>query len=81
MPQLSEELIAASVEGILKIIELTKVVENDQQLDIFWEIRTIVDDISKLVRQYNSHKISNKISNEILRKNNELVDCQFYFDG
>ena len=77
MPQLSEELIAASVERIFKIIELTEVVENDQKLDVFWEIQTTFDDNSRLIQQYNSHKISSKISNEILRKNNELVKFDF----
>ena len=76
MPQLSEELIATSVEQILKIIELTEGIENDQQLDIFWEIQTIFDDnrrLIQLIQQYNSCKISN----EILTKNNELVIFDF----
>ena len=73
MPGLSEELIAASVEGILKTIKLTEVVENDQQLDILWEIQTILDDNRRLMQQYNNREISN----EILRKNNELVIFDF----
>ena len=78
MPQLlSEELIAASVEGILKTIELTEVIENDQQLDIFWEIQTIFNDNSRLIQQYDRRKIFNGISNEILKKNNELVIFDF----
>ena len=77
MPQLPEELIAASVEQILKIIEFTEVVEDDQQLDRFWELRAIFNDNIRLIEQYNRREIFNEISNEILRKNNELVIFDF----
>ena len=77
MPQLSEELIAESVEGILKTIELTEAIENDQQLDIIWEMQTIFDYNSRLVQQYDRRKIFNGISNEILKKNNQLVIFDF----
>ena len=74
IPQLSDESsTAASIENLLNLIELTKAVEDEEQLNAIFHAFEASYDNRRLELQYNSRKIPTRI----LAKNTQLVIVDF----